>query len=328
MCRRINSRINEGQIKSGSARQIFQPRFVARLLRHAQAHAQLTPLDLNALEAEHENLIAAVEIAFGLEDWKSVLKLTQVLVNPSSGGLLRVRGYWEEMLWCSERAIQAAPARRINEHVAAQFASRLAAIRMQRGEYEAARKTYRNALQVFRALDSRVDVAHALHQLGSLARHCGDLFEARRLYQDSLRINRELDNRTGIASILHELGRVAQYEARFAEARQLYNESLQISTDLQDQLGTASILHSLGQLAQAENNYDEADRLYEQSLEIEMKLGNQSGIASSLWSLSSIAEEQGNNEKAIELLRQALSIFERLDSPFAKRLREHLATQE
>lgn len=294
----------------------FRQRFVAYFLSYAKAHAQPTPEDYDALEAEKDNVLGAIDAAFEMGDLPSVIKLAAVLADPVSG-MLGVRGYWDEAIRWGEQAVTAAQ-KAENEWAVAQFAGNAAAIRMNRGEYDEAGRTYRQAIAAFRKLESETNVAACLHQLGRLAQNLGELTEARQLYDESLEIKKKLGNQKGIAITLHELGRLAQDQGELAEARRLYDESLEIEKKLGDQSGIAITLHQLAMLAQAQGELAEARRLYDESLEIKKKLGDQSGIAATLHQLGLLAEQEGNRKEAVRLMREALGIFKRLKSPYAE----------
>ena len=304
----------------------FRQRFVAYFLTYAEAHAQPTPEDYDALEAEKDNLLDAIDTAFDLEDWESVQIIAYIITEPESG-MLSVRGYWDEAIQRGEQAILAAQAAN-DEGRVAMFSGNIAVIRMNRGEYDAAQRAYEHALDAFKKLGSDTNVAAALHNLGMITQKQGDIEEARRLYYESLEIEKKLGNQSGIVSTLYELGRLAQAQRDIEEARRLYNESLEIARKLSNQSGIAIILHQLGMIAQAQGDIEEARRLYYGSLEITRKLGNQSGIASTLHQLGVIAEKEGNRDEAARLMREALGIFERLRSPDAETARRNLERLE
>jgi tetratricopeptide (TPR) repeat protein len=334
----------------------YRQRFIAYFLSYAEGYAQPTPEDFDALEAEKDNLLNVIDIAFDSGDWESVLSITDILVNPVIG-VLSVRGYWDEAIRRGEQAVVAARETK-NEGRIAQFAVNIATIRKNRGEYDEARQAYQQALVTFKKLGSDGNVAVALHQLGllaqdqgemeearrlynesleiakrlgdqsgiaislnqlaMLAQDQGEIEEARRLYNESLEIRKRLNDQSGIAITLHNLAAIAQDQGEMEEARRLYNESLEIAKRLGDQSGIAITLHELGRLAQAKGNSEEARRLYNESLEIKKKLGNQSGIALTLGQLGLIEEKEGNKAEAVRLTREALDIFEKLKSPQAE----------
>ena len=248
----------------------FRQRFVAYFLHYAQAHPQPTPEDYAALEAEKDNLLYAIDVAFNLRDWESVQQLTYILAAPVTG-VLSVHGYWDEAIRRGEQGLKAA--RNISSEArVALFAHNIAIIHQKRGELIEARRLYDESLEIRRSLGDQSGIAISLHQLGRLAQDQGELAEARRLYDESLEIKRRLGDQRGIAITLHELGRLAQNEGKLTEARRLYDESLEIARRLGDQSGIAITLGQLGLLAEDEGDKAEAARLTREALDIFEKL--------------------------------------------------------
>ncbi|HEY0173241.1 MAG TPA: tetratricopeptide repeat protein [Pyrinomonadaceae bacterium] len=296
----------------------FRRRYIDHFQRHAEAHEQPTPEDLNALEPEKDNLLGAMDSAFGARDWESVMWIRSALDH-----FLDLRGYWDEAIRSGELAEAAARAAK-NDPEVGHFKAMVARIRSSRGEYEEARRIYQEAEGIFKRWGDKKSVAECLHQLGLIAQLQGDLKEAHRLYSASLEIMKRLGNQTAVAYTIHQLGRVAQIKGDFEEARGLYAESLEISRGLDLQEGIAGTLNQLATLAVREGDIEEARRLYEASLEIKRKLGNQHGAALSLGNLGLLAEKEGRKAEAAQLFREALSIFEKLRSQWAEDARRGL----
>ena len=302
----------------------FRQRFVAYFLSYAQARAKPTPEDLDALEAEEDNLLASIEMSFNLENWDSVIQLAYAIAFP---GLLDIRGYWDEAIRIGKQAMKAARNLLNEEHIAS-FAHNIAVTRQFQGELEEARRLYDESLEIKKKLGDQSGIASTLHQLGWLAQAQGELEEARRLYDESLEIAKKLGDQSSIATTLHNLAVIAQGQGELEEARRLYDESLEIKKKLGNQSGIAVTLHQLGRLAQDQGELEEARRLYNESLEIKKKLGDQSGIASTLGQLGLLAELEGNRDEAVRLIREALGIFEKLKSPYAEIARRVLKRLE
>lgn len=305
----------------------FRKRFVAHFLRYAQAHAKTTPEDFDALEAEKDNILNAMDVAFALKDWLRVRRLMVAINLDGVNGLLTMRGYWDEAIQRGEQAVAAASADK-DEGAVAGFAGNIAIIRQRRGEYDGARQAHSQAVAAFRELGNEKNIAAGLHMLAMLAQDQGEVVEAQQLYQESLEISRRLGNQVGIATTLHQLAMVAQDREELEEAQQLYDESLEINKQSGDQSGIAITLHELGRLAQGRGELKDARRLYDESLEIKKKLGDQNGIAITLGQLGLLIAQEGDKATGVKLLCEALSIFERLKSPNAERVRRNLAQLE
>lgn len=280
----------------------FRQRFVAYFLNYAESHADPTPSSLDALEAEKDNVLGAMDIASNLGDWTSVMKIYPSLVE-----FLDLRGYWDEAIRRGEQAVQAAEAVKA-DGLAAGFAGNIAMIRIRRGEYDEGRRSFRHVLDSYRKLGSEIGVSSSLHNLGSIAHTQGELETARQLYNESLQIEKKLGNQRGIAVTLHNLGMIAQTGGQLDEARQLYNQSLQIEKQLRNPRGIAVTLHQLGVIAQNQRDFEQAQELYLESLEIKKRLGDQSGIASTLHQLGTIAEQREELGEARRLFYESLEI--------------------
>jgi tetratricopeptide (TPR) repeat protein len=301
----------------------FRQRVVAYFLSYAKAHAQPTPEDYDALETEKDNVLTAMDVAFGIKDWVSVTQLMDAINSDGVNGYLTIRGHWDEAVRRGEQALKAG--RELSdERQIAFFSHNLAITYESRGEFAEARRLYNESLEIVRKLGHQTGISSTLHQLATLVHYQGDLDEARRLYNESLEIVKELGDQSGISITLHQLAILAYDQGDLDEAGRLHNESLAMKKRLGDQGGIAQSLHELALLAQGRGELGEARRLYNEGLEIKKKLGNQGGIAISLGGLATLAEEEGNNEEAARLFGEAVTIFEKLKSPHAEIARRHL----
>ncbi|HZG52387.1 MAG TPA: tetratricopeptide repeat protein, partial [Pyrinomonadaceae bacterium] len=165
----------------------FRQRFVAHFLHYAEAHAKTTPEDFAALEAEKDNVLSAMDVAFNMEDWLSVMRLMNAINSDGVNGLLTMHGYWDEAIRRGEQALKAA--RNLsNELAIARFTHDMAIIFQRRGEMEEARRLYNESLDIAKRLGDQSGIAISLGQLGALAAQEGDETEAVRLLREALSI--------------------------------------------------------------------------------------------------------------------------------------------
>jgi tetratricopeptide (TPR) repeat protein len=264
----LTRNLANARLASDDRAKAFRERFVAHFLSYAKAHAQQTPEDFAALEAEKDNVLGAIDAAFALEDWESVTRTRAAIED-----FLDLSGYWGEAIRSGEQALEAARDLSVEPMVAG-FAHNLAMIYQRRGELDEARRLYDESLEISKKISNQSSIAGTLHQLGWLAQDQGEVDEARRLYNESLEIKNRLGDQSGIAITLHQLGRLAEDQGEVDEARRLYDESLEISKKIGDQSGIAITLHQLGRLAEDEGNKEEAARLFREALSIFEKLGS------------------------------------------------------
>jgi tetratricopeptide (TPR) repeat protein len=293
-------------------------RYVAHFRKHAEAHQQVTAEDLDALEAEKDNLLGAMDAALRMQNWWDVTDIRIALED-----FLRLRGYWDEAIKSAEQA-ETAARHAGSELGVAHFTACVARIRLRREEYHGARELYQEALEIFRKAGSEENIAAALHNLALIAQKQGNLEEARLRYDEAMEINKKLEDQQGISGILHNLAAIAQDHGEFKEARRLYNESLEIEKKLKNEIGIADTLYELGRLAWVQGQTEEARRLVGESLEINRKFGNLNGIADGLRALGVIWEKADNKTEASKLYSESLTIFEKLGSPRAEMVRADL----
>lgn len=288
----------------------LESRFVsyfAETLR--KQHATLD--DLDALEADKDNVLAAIDIAVGRTDWNSVIRFMRDTALPL---LLDYRGYWDEAIKYGEQAVVAAKATQ-EFSLAADFSNGLAIMKTRRGEYDEAKDLYNQALSQYRQAKNETGVAMVLHQLGLIAQNQGDLDEAERLYKDSLEIVARSKSERGMATVLHQLGTIARRRGDTHRARELYEQSLEIEKKLDYPRSMALTIWGLGNVALMEEHLEDAKNRFQTSLEIFRKLGDQVNIAGVMYQMGMLEEHQGNRLEAIRLIREGLDIFERLKSP-------------
>lgn len=304
----------------------FRRRFVAYFLRYAETYPQPTPEDFDALEAEKDNLVSAMDAAFEMEDGDNVLRIAVVVAKPVSG-MLSVRGYWDEAIRRGEQALAAARNSTTETDIAI-FAHNVAVMYQNRGELTEARRLYDESSEIQKRLGNQSGIALTLHNLAAIAQGQGDLAEARRLYDESLEINKRLGDQSGIAITLHQLAVIARTQGDLDEARRLYDESLEINKRLGDQSGLAITLHALANLVNQQGDLTEARRLYNESLEITRKLGDKSNLALLFYNVGLLEKEENNEAEAARLFREALNIFDGLKSPYAEMVRRNLERVE
>jgi len=285
---------------------MFRQRFTARFLKYAEANKNPTPDHLNALEEEKDNILSALDVASGLGDWSSVMRLSDSLDN-----LLTMHGYWDEATRRGQQALKAAHNLQ-NEVAIARFAHNTAITFQNRGELKEAQRLYDESLEINQRLDNQSGIASTLHQMALLAHDQGRLEAARRLYNESLEINQKLDDQRGIAGTLHQMAILAHDQGELEEAQQLCDESLEINQRLDNQRDIASTLQVLGFLAYKQGELEKAQRLYGESLELDQRLDNQSGIATSLRQMGLFAHDQGDLEEARRLYTESLDIVKKL----------------
>jgi len=254
--------------EAGAAHERHQTHYLAC----AEAHKQPTPADYDAMETERVNVLAAMDRAYGREDWGAVRRLAWALCTPASG-YLSVRGYWAELRTRLEQTIHAAEAED-QERDAAAFAGNLATLLYRIGELDAARREHQRVLGIFEGLGEQKNIAVAYHQLGMLAQAQGDYERARGLYRQSLEIAQELGNRAYVATSMHNLATLAQTEGGLAEAERLYRQVIDVCKELGNIVIESIALSNLALLYEGQGHLEEAQPLLEQAVATFERVGS------------------------------------------------------
>ncbi|HVF99500.1 MAG TPA: tetratricopeptide repeat protein [Chloroflexia bacterium] len=256
---------------------------------------------LERLEAEHDNLRAAIRWATENGRTETALRLGAALVEfwKARGHLTEGRTWLEAALETSNTPTQARAR-------ALMSAGNLASAQ---GDYARASAVLLESLGLFRQLGDRVRIASTLKNLGNDARLQGNYDAAYTYFEEGLQIARELGNRQETGTMLGDIGIVAQSMGDQEAARAYYEESLQIRRELKDRRGIAMMLVNLGELARGEGDYDTAQGLYEEGLAIARELGDKWGVGMVLHNLGHVAYHRQKYGQALDLFTQSMSIF-------------------
>ncbi len=264
---------------------------------------------LDRLEAEHDNLRAALAWSIEKRDAEAGLRL--------AGAIWRfwlVRGYlaegrrWLETLL--KRSRDVAPPVRAN---ALMGAGNLAVFGQ--ADYTPGRVFYEESLAIWREVGDKRGIADLLNSLGILAGALGDQVAARGRHEESLSIRRELGDHWGIGVSLHNLGRVAYREGQYESALAMFQESLALWRNLGDKQHIAIALSNLGAAATHLADYASAAASLQEGLEIVRTLGDKRQIAYSLEGFACLAAARGQAPHAVRLFGAAEALREAISVP-------------
>jgi predicted ATPase len=112
-------------------------------------------------------------------------------------------------------------------------------------QFDAARATYLESLDLFKQIGDGVNHAWSLSHLGDLARDSGDAEQARERYRESARSFADLRHKRGLASVLTDLGELETQAGNVLEARTCLEEALANVADLGDQRAMVRVFEVL-----------------------------------------------------------------------------------
>ena len=274
-------------LKAGEGEQVRKRHFefFLQLAEQAEPYVRGPQLSvyLNELEAEHDNMRAALEWSLSQTDYgEASLRLAGALFS-----------FWEQRGFVSEG--RAWLARTITNPAAPSAGAARAKVLYgagclagAEGNSLAARTLLEESVNLWRELGSTglIGLAHTLSILGQIMRHLvGDLATSRALINEAIILFREQDERWGLAWALSYMGMTLRDQEDFALASSFIEASVSLWRDLGNQLGLADAIRKRGHIAVRQGNYELAQRAFSDSLAITRELGNREKVAEMLLQL-------------------------------------------
>ncbi|WP_424101985.1 tetratricopeptide repeat protein [Moorena producens] len=180
-------------------------------------------------------------------------------------------------------------------------------------QYQAALKSWEEALRIYRELADRQGEAKSLNNLGVAYHSLGQYRKAIEFHQQSLALAREMEDRQGEARSVNNLGNAYDSLGQYRKAIEFHQQSLSLKRELQDRQGEAYSLNNLGLVYDSLGQYRKAIEFHQQSLSLKRELQDRQGEAYSLNNLGLVYDSLGHYQQAIEFHQQSLSRFRELE---------------
>jgi predicted ATPase/DNA-binding NarL/FixJ family response regulator len=246
------------------------------------------------LEADHENMRAALRWAAERGDGELSLRLTGALAD-----FWAVRGYLREgRRWLEEaRALGAAAAPLLRTNALAGAATLAIAL----GDYLSARAVLREALALAEQLRDPALTGRVLSRLGTVTALLGDATEAQAVLERSVVLSREaVAPDTAIALV--NLGRVFVLLEDLRRAEATVTAGLDLARTADSPYMKAFALTNLAQLKLRRRNYPAAARLASEALRLARALESRRGITYVIMIAALTGGHHGHVEQAARLL--------------------------
>jgi tetratricopeptide (TPR) repeat protein len=288
--------------------------YLARAERESGDLFVVSLAELDGLEAEHDNLRAALHWFAGHDDTERCLRLGAALQT-----FWYVRGYYREGQGYLTAAL--ASDRTVSVAVRAKALVAVGWLAIWSGEHAAALVWLQEGLALYRRLGDRTGIARALLLLGWVARHQGEDAQAHLLLEQSLGISRDTSDASVISAALLNLGIIALQRHDFLRARSLLEEALALVRTLDLPWPLGSTLYHLGIVAEELGEHAHAHALYEESLRLALALGFRGLLVFILEALASLVAAQGGDAPehrmahALRLAAASAAEREKLGSP-------------
>jgi non-specific serine/threonine protein kinase len=256
---------------------------------------------LDRLEADHDNLRAAMESALVQNDAQLAVRLAGTLWR-----FWEVRGYLSEGRDALKQALAIGKDASPSFHAKAlDGAGRLS---WRQGDFQDAKQLFAESLALWRTAGDKAGEANSLHGLARAALNLQDHKSARTSCEESLEIQRQLRDKQGIATAMNTLGEVARSQRDFAQAETHYGESLAIFREIGDTAASVSVLHNLAYTALNRGDEKKAEAFFREAITIARELKDQLGIFSMLGGLACVATARGQAERAAMLFAAAEAV--------------------
>jgi len=200
----------------------------------------------------------------------------------------------------------------------------LGALSYNKGDFDAAKSLYEEALGLFHALrgDDAMEVAAVLNDLAiTLEEGKADYDGARPLLERALAIKRAHlgERHRDVAQAINNLGMLHYRRGDLDEAERLLRDALALNRDLlgPDHVEVASGLNNLALVLRDKGSYDSAAELFEQALAIDRRVYGEKApqVGDSLNNLGANLMRAGRAAEAEEAFREALDIHRKTLSP-------------
>jgi len=184
--------------------------------------------------------------------------------------------------------------------------------RLALGRPREAEQDLRQAMALFRSIDSPVDLVNTLIELAEALRAQDRLAEMDLYLQEALALARTLENPRPLITLLNNLGYTAYARCQFEAARRYYEEGLGLARQAGDRRMEAFLLIGLADLARDEERLEEALEAYRAALVIAREIHNVFLMAYGLKGMGRTLRLQGRAREALPPLQEAAEIAARL----------------
>jgi len=255
---------------------------------------------LEKLETEHGNLQSAIIRSVNNSESEEGIKLAVALEK-----FWNLRGYYSTGRRLLDGILVNAEG--VDRSLLAKALQCAGSLTIRQGEYEKARKFYKESLKLRVEIGDKQEIALALTGLGNIEMDQGNYEGAENFFNESLSLNKQTGDKSSIANSLMNIGNVNYGRRNFEKAKKYYEESLVISRETGEKNIIASLINNFGTVAFYLGNFEEAQKYLQESILLKEELGDKYGVSVTLRNMGTIAMKQGDNEQAQKYLERSLS---------------------
>lgn len=180
------------------------------------------------------------------------------------------------------------------------------------GQYEAAERSFKNAIALWRESGDYSAATRGVSNLASVALRAGRYDAARRLYVECRQLFRELGDDSGVMWSLQHEGDAARAAGQPRDASALYREAYRQFESCGDRWGISSAQTALGDLAMDDGDVTAATAMFTLALQTTVAIGSPRGIARLLDAFAKIAAVRGEPVRALRLAGAATALRQKI----------------
>ena len=303
MLETIHEYAREKLRESGEAEEIRRAHKEYFLTLAEEAEPELMGSDqvpwMERLEAEHDNMRAALSWSLEVGDAESALRI--------GGALWRfwnVRGHFSEGRRWLATALSDGEAAPVG--VRARALLGLGYLALRQGDYMRATEDLEASLALYREAEDRRGEAYALCFLGWIALDRNELERAEGLLEESLALGRAVGTARDVSVVLNALAMLGLYRGEYERAATMQEESLSLAREAGDIRSIAIYTTNLGMTAAVTGEYERAETFLQEALEVHREIGAEDMIAPSINLFGFLALSRNDLDRAEDLCVVAL----------------------
>ena len=202
-----------------------------------------------------------------------------------------------------------------DERIEADLQQLMGTLYAMRGDYEAARFHFENALAAQEAIDDLYGLARSHNNLGYLAQLRSDYARAVRHYGEAETTARKISAKYILSSVVLNAAYGYYRLDRYAEAEAACRDAMALCEEMGDRDGIAKAYDTLGVIAAGRGAYAEAERCHERALALHraQEATYEEGNTLALLALALLG--QGRTAEARALAEQSLEVARRTQAP-------------
>ena len=173
---------------------------------------------------------------------------------------------------------------------------------------------YKKALNLSIKVNSKINEAYSLLNIGACLDMKGEYKEALKYYLKAKTIYGDIDDKKGVATSYSFIANSFAYLNSLDKSIEYYLKSLEIFKSINDNEGIADVHLGIGNLNYDQNNFTNAYEHYLKSLEIYKSLNNKNGILNTYINLGNSIADQGNLDEGLTFYYKSIELAKEINN--------------